>query len=72
MACHLLIDSKMCDGEQDDEKEYQEWEGEQQEVREREREPRLQKNNQNDYSVNIPKCSKLDINEFRDVTQVTS
>ena len=36
MACHLLIDSKMCDGEQDDDKEYQEWEGEQQEVRERE------------------------------------
>ena len=33
--------------------------------REREREPRLQKNNQSDYSVNIPKCSKLDINEFR-------
>ena len=27
---------------------------------------------QNDYSVNIPKCPKLDINEFRDVTQVTS
>ena len=38
---------------------------------EREREPRLQKNNQNDYSVNIPKCSKLDINEFRNVTQMT-